>query len=221
MDISNYIGLNYHLKKLDTTSREYKLVKEFYDVTCINSKEIYCDCKVLEFQVCKVIENKPMEAAGSNNMMLFHGTSKNGVQAVLNGGFKNSERGWFGRGLYMTESSYIAYGYTYKHNGGLHKADNFIFVNEVLESEKLQTFVYNSPFDIRENDSTPSNAFNKHVRKESPQIELTEENYKKDLEGRQYRNVAIHGNGLLDEFVAEASVTIPRYLIIIKTEKSK
>ena len=221
MHISNYIGINYHLKKLDTTSYEYNLVKEFYDMTYDKSK-IRKDVKVLQFQVCKVIENKPMEGEGRkrNNLMLFHGTTINGAIGVLNEGFKNSKQGWHGSGVYMTECSYIAYGYS-TNIIYLDRSDSFIFVNEVLESEKLQTYVYNNTLDMRDNDRPLSNSFNKHVHKKSPQIKITEENYKKDLYGRQYRNVAINSKSRLDEFVAEGSVTIPRYLIILDEENIK
>ena len=223
MDICNYIGLNYHLKKLDTTSYEYNLVKEFYDMTYFKSK-IRKNVKVLQFQICKVIENKPMEGdeRKRNNLMLFHGTHKSGAIGILNEGFKNSKQGWHGSGVYMTECSYIAHGYaTNKIDIGLDIDNNFIFVNEVLESEKLQTFVYNSTLDMRDNDKTLSNPFNKHVHKKSTHIKITEENYKKDFEGRKYRNVEIGSKEILDEFVAESSVTIPRYLIILKEEKIK
>ena len=160
-----------------------------------------------------------------SNLMLFHGTSKIGAEGILNEGFKNSESGWFGSGVYMSECSSTAFMYTqrntiyYFQKGKL----NFFFVNEVFESEKLLTFEFDNIFDIENNNTPLKNSFNKHIRnfngKKSPQI--TQEDYKKDVEGRLYRNVPVHKYSVYDEFVAEANVTIPRYLILIETEKFK
>ena len=33
MDIIDYKGTNYELERLDSTSGEYKLIKEFFDIT--------------------------------------------------------------------------------------------------------------------------------------------------------------------------------------------
>ena len=79
----------------------------------------------------------------------------------MNGGLNNSKRGFRGSGVYMTEC----------------KADIYIF--EVLESVKLQSVECNSLLDLQLNDTPLNNLFNKHVRKKSPHIHITEENYKK------------------------------------------
>ena len=100
--------------------------------------------------------------------MLFHGTNKQGATGVLNGGFKNSESGWFGSGVYMTDCSYIALTYAAKYNEGFCYCHNFIFVNEVLESEKLQTFEFEI-IDMKDVSTPLKNPFNKHTRKKSPQ----------------------------------------------------
>ena len=160
-----------------------------------------------------------------SNLMLFHGTSKIGAEGVLEEGFKNSESGWFGSGVYMSECSSTEFMYTQRNNNYYSQKGkiNFIFVNEVFESEKLLTFEFDNIFDIENNNTPLKNSFNKHIRnfngKKSPQI--TQEDYKQDVEGRLYRNVAVHKYSVYDEFVAEANVTIPRYLILIETEKFK
>ena len=64
--------------------------------------------------------------------MLYHGTSQKGVTGILKEGFRNSEKGWFGKGVYMTDCSHTALKYfsmaeKYSYN-------RYIFVNEVLES---------------------------------------------------------------------------------------
>ena len=40
--------------------------------------------------------------------MLFHGTGKKGVAGILETGYRNSIKGDFGRGVYLTESPDLA-----------------------------------------------------------------------------------------------------------------
>ena len=47
---------------------------------------------------------------------------------------------------------------------------------------------------------------------------LGEEEYKTDVQGRRYRNVASHGI-MEEEFVADSELVVPRYLIRVKEEK--
>ena len=218
---TDHRGSKFHLRKLDKTSDEYNFIKGFYDIThnvygYIESRQL------LNIQICKVIENNPMKTADEkrNNLMLFHCTSDYGAMGILDRGFRNSRRGWFGSAIYMTENSHISYVHAVKYNkrACLDKADSFIFVNEVLESEKLQTFEFDI-FKVKDHDTPLQNSFNKHIRPTSRQI--SRENYKKDQEGRLYRNIANDRVSSQDEFVAEASVTIPRYLILVETEKIK
>ena len=129
MDIVNHVGTKYKLEILDITSEEYKVVKKFYEIT------YYYVQRVFEFQIFKVIENDPMKAAVDgkrHNLMLFHGTSRCGVEGILNEGFEHTKEGWFGSGVYMSECSSTAFGYTHKRNDYSKKGKiNFMFVNEV------------------------------------------------------------------------------------------
>ena len=65
-------------------------------------------------------------------------------------------------------------------------------------------------------DTPLKNQFNKHIHKSSSQA--TEENYKKDHKGRKYRNIPHDYKTAYDEYVAEESITIPRYLIKFETK---
>ena len=85
----------------------------------------------------KVNERNLVKTEGKKitNLMLFHGTSQKGATGILKEGFRNSEKGLFGKGVYMTDCLDTAIDYSKNLNV---KAHNFyIFVNEVLESEKL------------------------------------------------------------------------------------
>ena len=227
------------LEYLDSTSEEFILVKEFYDITSENvfhkiiNKTSLCneyENKIMAdfpqnkimayFHIFKVNENNPTKAVNEkrNNLMLFHGTDKKSATGILKKGFKNSKRGWFGQGVYLTDCSYKAQEYCTKS----YKFDNpdisysFIFVNEVLCSESLQTFEYDRIAERQVIDTELNNPINKHTSKRSQR--LTKDNYKNDLQRRQYRNSAVDHISSLDEYVADESVTIPSYLIVIEQE---
>ena len=86
-------------------------------------------------------------------------------------GFINSKSGWFGQGVYMTECSSRANVYTgcstngsEKVNYSVDKIYAYIFVNEVLQSEKLQTFEYDI-YEVDDNSTKHEDKFRKHVQK--------------------------------------------------------
>ena len=113
----------------------------------------------------------------------------------------------------MTDCSEVAYSYAASSPESSF-SDNFIFVNEVLKSEKLQTFTFDPNVINERGDVTtlPKNQFEKHISKLS--LMPTKEDYIVDVEGRRY--VKIHEANVYDEYIAEASVVIPRYLIFLE-----
>ena len=116
----------------------------------------------------------------------------------------------------MTECLDVAFGYTQNEKKDSSKRPrSTIFVNEVLESEKLKVMKFKTIFG---NDDTSEELyqFHKHHHEKSPQP--SEEDYKKDSLGRRYRNFPITGRHLFDEYVARDSVTIPRYLIVFQPQ---
>ena len=210
----------YKLEELSSDLDEHKFIKDFYDTTreasLNNSAWLPIQIPYSDFKVYKITENLPSSVLNEKgkNFMLFHGTKKEHVDSILKEGFKNSQKGWFGRGVYMTECSSVARSYTsndpfYLFTGGL----RCVFVNEVLQSEKLQTLKRNMfHCDIY---TKPEHSFEKRVLKASEQP--TEDDYKEDALGRRYRNVKFSGpESLRDEFIADESIVVPRYLIEVK-----
>ena len=220
----------YNLQLLKETSDEFKLVKDFFNTTStghhFNSLELS--------QVYKVIEKntKDTDNVKSSNLMLFHGTSEKGVAGILKTGYRNSARGRFGRGVYLTESSDVASVYSGRGN---HENDYFMFVNEILESQKLRT-VFHEDSSVQSTlnsrhmysfftpvDELRDVEFTKYVNKSNMKIgeeqykkdrlEKAEQNYGKDVLGRRYRKTAVDWKSITDNFVADCRVTIPRYLI--------
>ena len=199
----------YDFELLDSSSDEFKCIKEFISVTSTDYLQ-----KLL--QIHKVFETNPTKTSEvkRNNLMLFHGTNEKGVEGILKEGFKNSEKGWFGKGVYMTDCSSVAVSYSRGDKKCQNNKIRFVFVNEVLKSETLKTSVF-SYADVKSDKYTkPKHQFEQHAFMQTQQI--TKDNYKKDADGRRYRNVAHNSNSSQDEFVADESITIPRYLIEIK-----
>ena len=230
MDILINKSFKYELEELASTSEEFILVKQFYDITSENIRkkltnktsscnkyENHTNVIVENYHIYKVNENCPITSVNKkrNNLMLFHGTNKKGATGILKEGFKNSKRGWFGQAVYMTDCSYTAQEYSQKFDLG---NKLFIFVNEVRGSEKLEIFKYDfiTGPDI---DTELKNPFNKHMSKSSRR--LSKKDYNKDLLGRKYRNVAVDRISSYDEYVADESVTIPCYLIVVEQEWKK
>ena len=175
MEILTDKSWKYGLQILEPITDEFKIVENFYDIASANyfhiSKNLH------NFKIYKINEQNTKEAVGEqiNNLMLFHGTSKSGVAGVLKEGFRNSEKGIFGKGVYLTESSYIAFIYSEVHIRFLdfESYDFYILVNEVLESDRLKTTEYKSR-PVKKN--TPiKNQFTKYIKEGS--MLINPENY--------------------------------------------
>ena len=93
MDIATDKGFKYDLEVVNPKSDEYEFVKDFFHITITSLGALKEYTKIKEFIIYKVIENDPMTANSENNLMLFHGTNKEGVVGILKEGFKNSPKG--------------------------------------------------------------------------------------------------------------------------------
>ena len=214
MNIKTNNTFKYDYTKLDPVLEEFKLVKGFFDITSTKLRKYN---KFHNFQIYKIIEKSSTNLVKekSNNLMLFHGTTEKRVIGILKEGFRNSEKGFFGKGVYMTDCSHMQLSKT--HSFDPNKPECYFFVNEVLQSEKLQTFDFENVTRLKDVSTNLKNQFEKHMRKSSPQPAV--EDYKKDVKGRLYRNIPFDIGNIFDRYVADASVTIPRYLITLELEE--
>ena len=208
MNIKINALFKYGYKKLNLASKEFKFLKKIFDAT---SNGLICDNNFKTIQAYKVTNNNPVKNVEekSNNLMLFHGTCEKGAIGILKEGFKNSEEGWFGKGVYLTHCSEVALDYCFR--ADMNSSDRYFFVNEVLESEKLQTFKYNLK-DVKDVCTIPYHQFEKHTDKSSPQP--TKDDYMAGFEGGRY--VKTDEKNMFDEYIAEAKVVIPRYLVVLE-----
>ena len=206
----------YTTEELSKDKEEFKFVKSFFETTFIKSEDFASTklSSLIDVKVYKVSENHPSKklAIKRNNLMLYHGTNEIGVKGILKDGFKNSKKGWFGQGVYMTDCSDRAC--LYSSSPMQDEFKYYVFVNEVLESKKLQTFEYENFNDMTLEHFSPDFQFEKHIPEGSKQPAECE--YKEDAEGRRFRNVPHDFNSRHDEYLADKSIVIPRYLIKFK-----
>ena len=215
MDIVTEKDSMYEIKKLDTTSDEFAFIRHFFYQTQTKQRKRNSSFKYLSIsEIYKIHENNKTDVStGAGNLMLFHGTDKTGVTGVLREGFKNSNEGYFGKGVYMTDSSHMAYWYAFWCRKMRQKHRNYVFVNEVLGSEKMQVFRHDNFKSMVEVSTEVEHPFCKHHTENSRQPDDIS-GYKVDALGRRYRNVKHDRRSMHDEYVADGSVVVPRYLIV-------
>ena len=161
----------------------------------------------------------------SENLMLFHGTSIENGTEILKKGFENSAYGYFGQGLYMTECSDMACHYStrqmlWQSESEYEETCTYcIFYNEVVGSEYLDTVKYDNYMKLKNTFDPPvfKHPFRKYMHKSSPETSK-EFDYTRDDQGRYYRCKKIDNCSLADEYVADASLIKPRYMILLKAK---
>ena len=215
----------YKCEKLGVDSDEWKTIRDFFNRTTANStKWEYSP----GFNVYKIMETSPSKQLEEkrNNLMLFHGTNIKGVEGILKEGYKNSKIGWFGKGVYMTDCPNTAWNYSNGKSMAVTSGNaatffssfdenTYIFVNEILDSGSLKIIKHSKNSNnerMFDRDFKPKHMFERHVFGVSQK--LTEKDFKKDDLGRKYRNVAIKNGSEVDEYVADESIVLPRYLIV-------
>ena len=156
----------------------------------------------------------------TNNKMLFHGTTVENTVGILENGFKNSEKGKYGKGLYMTWCSDTAIIYSDIRTSKLKKdiKKHCVFINEVLNSKDMKKEYQLKVF--REDQKKMEHPFIYFIDIVGDALEENEENFKKDEKGRIYR-FAPFGYLNSDEYRADASVVIPRYYLEFESTRNK
>ena len=85
-----------------------------------------------------------------NMIWLLHGTSKEAVGDILCEGFKDSKKGTFRKGVYLTNCSSIAYSYALVKDQPLSSdwtKKLYIFLVEVTNANELEYLDYDTSFD--------------------------------------------------------------------------
>ena len=198
---------------MESTHDDYKLMKRSFE------DAMYQKSGVETHKIYRVIEGDSDQKTKqkSDNMLLFHGTSVNGVRGILKEGFRPSTGGSFGPGVYLTASPSTAYSYSVSKTRLLNKGMRSnsmqssdseqpkvllnILVNEVLESNKLRVGNYQA------------GRTHQFARYSSGRSVSSGETHEKDSNGRKIKTSRATLQDESDHYVCNEKFVIPRYLI--------
>ena len=165
-------GLKYQLELLKKNEPDYNLLKESLDLdskTDTFSETLFkndLDLKnkniVIKIYRVRTTADVVAQSQTSNNscLLLLHGTRGQNIEGILKEGFRPSQSGKFGPGVYLTNSSRIAFRYanSFVNDEGVPKKMTYLFVNKVSQTDaqepprKLRKLTHSE-------DPTESNSF--------------------------------------------------------------
>ena len=103
----------YAIQQVVSTNDDYILIKKCFEATMLNCVK----ANVRKIYRAVIRGNKSEQK--SDNLMLFHGTTRANVVGILEEGFKPSTEGKHGPGVYLTECSSAAVTFSSKKVSGL------------------------------------------------------------------------------------------------------
>ena len=189
---------------MKSNSSDYKLIKKAFEDTILSH------CKVATHKIFRVKERSMGELSEpeSDNLMLFHGTNICNAVGILEKGFIPSKGGLYGPGVYLTASPYTAYSYSLSKTDKVIKSTTLfsVFVNEILESEKLQV--------VNPRNQTTKSHFKRYITVGTPEKD-SYQTYEKDSNGRRIRTSQEFFNEYdrCNHYVSHENFVIPRYFI--------
>ena len=187
---------NFALEELPSDDSDYILIKNCFENT-MDVTNLVKTYKI--YRVNKLDESDETSEEKTANLLLFHGTNLESAVGILDTDFKPSAEGAYGPGVYLTESSLCAMVASRQKVGlvslndylnidtldinAQNKKIHFIFVNEVLQSEKLERkIVEDRP--TEKTDTPRQYQFEKHIKKGTT-LKNSEKDYKNDSCGRK------------------------------------
>ena len=198
----------YALQEMLSTNDDYTLIKKCFEASIPNSDKANIS------KVYRVVKRGETSDQKSENLMLFHGTGRVNSIRILEEGFKPSIQGKHGPGVYLTESSSCAVMYSFfksLSNSGLNDKLRFLFLNEILESEKIEEIVIEKV--VTDNTANPrKNQFEKYVIRGTAQ-KHSDDNNEQDSNDRKLRTHAPSAEEWNNYFVCHEKFVVPRYLI--------
>ena len=163
----------------------------------------------------KVIENEPqLDVDHKNNLMLFHGTTVENSVGILREGFKTSEKGRFGRGLYLTACSDEAITYTDIRTEGKDTEKHCIFISEVLNSQVLKyDMKLGAVLEQQLEEKLEEHPFTVFESMMGEGPDRGKENFERDEKGRLYRFDPFCKWSFNDQYRVDARLVKPRYYL--------
>ena len=157
------------------------------------------------------------------SLLLLHGTNKSNVEGILKEGFKPSQNGNFGPGVYLTNCCSIASGYSkcYINDDGMAKLVKYILINKVKQvEESSRKYEGDNIFQDYINQKPIVQTFNvlkyKQVKIKEDPIQTTYDSKNNKIIQGTFRICGESANVVL----AHHDLVIPTYLIEIQDEKS-
>ena len=223
----------YFLDELLPEDDDYGLIKKCFvdkmQKPCSKSRSI----KVSELKIYRVIhrENNEKDKQQSDNLLLYHGTDFDSTVGILDKGFKPSISGLYGPGVYLTERSLCATLFSVRKNGENEaynkwkenlkfgnktefkfKKENFIFVNEILESKELKNKTVSKQNSSLKTSLKRKRRFEKYTLKTNFRTDFVE-TFESDSRCRKIKVCNGSRKAELDYYVCDEKLAIPRYLI--------
>ena len=210
------VGWKYNLRPVRSTTEKYKFLIQSFNSSIVKD---YGPLHTLEeMQIYQVretnLENVSDKNNNKNNVVLYHGTSFDNSAGILQNGFRISQRGHYGQGVYLTECTDLAIHYSRRQNnisGSNEK--NYVFMNEVVTKKHLITCVF--PIPPKSKTSPLTYSFTKYYFKRS--INENKKHYIFDSNGLKYRSSPVNIWSSMDEYVTAADSLKPRYLFEFKS----
>ena len=205
----------YNIRSLRSTTEKYKIL-----IQCFNSsivKDYGPLYTIEEIKIYRVREtnSENFSDKNNNNLVLYHGTSFNNSAGILKNGFRISQRGYYGQGVYLTECTDLAIHYSRRQNnisGSNEK--NYVFMNEVFNKNDLKTPVF--PISTNVSSTSPlTHSLIKYEFKRS--LNKSKKHYIFDSNGLKYRSSPVNIWSSMDEYVTAADSLKPRYLFEFKS----
>ena len=213
----------FKLELLKKENSDFKLLEEslslneIYDWKTINTVNIY-----------RVISNDntstESKTSNSSQILLLHGTKAPNVEGILKTGFKPSEKGFYGPGVYLTDSVNIAYDYGMyvAQEEGIFKCFRYLFVNQLSQYDvKVSTNEFKEPIPYKDYlIQDPSvQLYRGYTRKSVTFVDSENDKfYGKDKKISRETLVNDYGNCIIG--VAHHDLVTPVYLIEIEEKLS-
>ena len=143
-------GFKYQLELLEKSDRDFKLLKKSLNMNKNNSSlplaklkrpKLHLKGRNQNLKIYRVIPTDSTvtesSTSSSSKVLLLHGTKAPNVEGILKIGFKPSEKGRYGPGLYLIDSIDYAYNYgrSFAHVNGIYKKFGYFFVTEVNQAD--------------------------------------------------------------------------------------
>lgn len=202
------------LKKNDDAS---KFMKNWLKYSSYDSIKTVCKYPPkFDFYEIKY-KNPEIEIYNSSKVdLVMHGCPLNKAKSILEHDlFRNSAEGYFGSGVYNTHCADLAFYFSRRNDWkSREKVWSTILISEVRTEKKALEKVYKSYWGRQNVNHQMIEKYVHYKNSKSPKNKNPV--FDKDEQNRRFRITPFEQNELCDEFLVDASILFPRYVIAIQ-----